>query len=90
MKPDEIFIAARVDFATSSLFRNAQGVLHEEITLMKKDSIPMAVIAAFLAASQLAFSLPTTDARTVPARDSQPADPSNRDETPDPPEAERR
>ena len=57
---------------------------------MNKDSIPMAVIAAFLAASQLAFSLPRGEVRPVPVSDSVPADPSDRDETSAPPKAERR
>lgn len=56
---------------------------------MKKDAIPMAVIAAFLAASQLAFSLPTSDSGTAPARDSRPAEPSGPDEVADPPQAGR-
>lgn len=57
---------------------------------MKKDSIPVAVIAAFLAASQLAFSLPASEALSAPIRNSAPADPSNRDEASDPPTAEYR
>ena len=57
---------------------------------MNKDAIPMAVIAAFLAASQLAFSLPSGEVRQVPVSDSVPADPSDRDETSAPPKAERR
>lgn len=57
---------------------------------MKTDSIPMAVIAAFLAASQLAFSLPVGEAGRVALRDGVPAEPSDRSEDSDPPRAKHR
>lgn len=57
---------------------------------MKMDSIPIAVIAAFLAASQLAFSLPTSESGRAPVRVGMPAEPSDRDGSSDPPNAEQR
>jgi len=57
---------------------------------MKKDSIPMAVVTAFLAASQLSFSLPTREARTVPGHSSLPAELSDGNDASGPSGAGRR